>query len=84
MTTHKLSVILTFKVIILMTLTLPPVTCVVDLHIMGMLPWSGAWAGGESMEASVNIAIEEVNRKQVIPGYRLVLSTRDTKVSNAQ
>ncbi|XP_064627893.1 gamma-aminobutyric acid type B receptor subunit 1-like [Lineus longissimus] len=44
-----------------------------DLYLMGLLPFGGSWPGGELVLAAYNMALEEVNRKDILPGYQLKL-----------
>ncbi|XP_077868716.1 gamma-aminobutyric acid type B receptor subunit 1-like [Saccoglossus kowalevskii] len=51
---------------------------------MGLLPFNGAWSGGDAQLVSMNMALEEVNtREDILPGYRLQLIYNDTECNVA-
>ena len=55
------------------------------LHIGGLFPFSGLGDDGVSMkgdliEKAVRMAIEDVQSKGILPGYRLQLHINDTQV----
>ena len=56
------------------------------LHIGGLYPFSGLTNGrqssmeGELIQPAVSMAIEDVEKKAILPGYRLQLHVNDTEV----
>lgn len=56
------------------------------LHIGGLYPFSGLTNGrqssmkGELIQPAVTMAIEDVEKKAILPGYRLQLRVNDTEV----
>ena len=56
------------------------------LHIGGLYPFSGLTNGrqssmeGELIQPAVCMAIEDVEKKAILPGYRLQLHVNDTEV----
>ena len=56
------------------------------LHIGGLYPFSGLSNGrqssmkGELIRPAVSMAIEDVEKKAILPGYRLHLLVNDTQV----
>ena len=46
---------------------------------------SGGWAGGQACYPSVKMAIEDVNNNiTMLPGYKLVLMFKNSKVSDTK
>ena len=56
------------------------VTNVKELHLIGLFPHSGLWRGGESIQTAIQLAMDQVNSMDAIPGYRLRMTAYDTKV----
>ena len=51
------------------------------LHIGGMFPMAGSWAGGKGCRPAVEMALEDVNeRMDILPGYALKMVSNDSKV----
>ena len=56
------------------------------LHVGGLYPFSGLSNGrqslmkGDLIEPAVSMAIEDVEKKAILPGYRLQLHVNDTQV----
>lgn len=56
------------------------------LHIGGLYPFSGVSNGrqssmkGELIQPAVSMAIKDVEKKVILPGYRLQLHVNDTQV----
>ena len=56
------------------------------LHIGGLYPFGGLSNGrqssmkGELIQPAVSMAIEDVEKKAILPGYRLQLHVNDTQV----
>lgn len=58
------------------------VACCVELHIGGVFPMeagSGGWAGGQACLPAVEMALEDVNGMNVLPGYSLKLHSHNSK-----
>ena len=51
-----------------------------DLYIIGFFPKTGSWHGGESLQAAIQIGVDQVNSVQALPGYRLHVVPWDTQV----
>ncbi|XP_070531823.1 gamma-aminobutyric acid type B receptor subunit 1-like isoform X2 [Ptychodera flava] len=52
----------------------------IPLHIGGIFPMEGAWAGGQGCLPAVEMAFEDVNeRRDLLPGYNLTLDMRDSE-----
>ena len=73
---------LTYLVIASIVLKSPPeVLCEKDLYLIGLLPFEGAWNGGEAVLAAIELALDQVNgRPDVLPGYRINFLWNNTKV----
>ncbi|XP_014680137.1 PREDICTED: gamma-aminobutyric acid type B receptor subunit 1-like, partial [Priapulus caudatus] len=58
----------------------PPPDGVIDLFLGGFFPMSGTWAGGQTIIPVFEYALDMINnRKDILPGYRLVLHWADTQ-----
>ncbi|CAH1790060.1 unnamed protein product [Owenia fusiformis] len=56
------------------------VQSVTDLYLLGLFPMEGAWYGGRSLLASVQMGLDHINgRSDILPGYRLNIMWNDTK-----
>ncbi|XP_077986305.1 gamma-aminobutyric acid type B receptor subunit 1-like isoform X2 [Glandiceps talaboti] len=50
------------------------------LHIGGIFPMEGAWAGGQGCLPAVKMALDDVNeRSDLLPGYNLTLHAHDSE-----
>lgn len=55
---------------------------VTKLHIVGLYPMSGFWAGGQAQLPATLMAARDINANpNILPGYELDISQKDTKVS---
>ena len=55
-----------------------------NLTIGGIFPMSGSWAGGQGCLPAVQMALEDVNRRQdILPDYNLHMDFDDSQVSPA-
>ncbi len=53
-----------------------------ELHILGLFPITGVWDGGQSLLNAAQLAVEDINqREDVLPGYNINLTWRDSNVS---
>ena len=53
------------------------------LHIGGIFPMRGAWAGGKGCRPAVDIALEDINdRKDLLPNFKLEMLAHDSRVFN--
>jgi hypothetical protein len=51
------------------------------LHIGGIFPMSGSWAGGQGCRPAVEMALRQINdRIDLLPGYRLEMHSNDSEV----
>ncbi|XP_048240319.1 gamma-aminobutyric acid type B receptor subunit 1-like [Haliotis rufescens] len=54
--------------------------CQIDLYILGLFPFEGAWPGGVALLNAVQIGLEQINeREDVLPGYKLNLIWNNSK-----
>ena len=51
-----------------------------DLYVATMLPYSGQFANGIPCSNIYDMALEEVNNQEIVPGYRLNVIIRDSQV----
>ncbi len=61
--------------------TLPQVSNLTDLYLMGLWPMQGPWPGGIGILPASLMALEHINANpNILPGYRLNMIWNDTKV----
>ncbi len=52
------------------------------LHIGGIFPMTGSWAGGKGCRPAIEMALEDINMKpDILPGYTLKMVANDSQVS---
>ena len=56
------------------------ITDIKELHLIGLFPHSGMWRGGDSIQTAIQLAMDQINSMDAIPGYRLRITAHDTKV----
>ncbi|XP_046562139.1 gamma-aminobutyric acid type B receptor subunit 1-like [Haliotis rubra] len=62
--------------------TILPSSPTTDLHVLGLLPITGEWDGGQSLLTAVQMAIEDINsRDDILPGYNLNLTWSNSNCS---
>ena len=62
---------------------MPGVECVKDIYFVGLLPFDGAWNGGQAILSAIELGLEQINeRDDVLPGYRINFLCNNTKVSS--
>ena len=58
--------------------------CKTPLHVLGLYPMSGPWAGGEALYPATQLAVEDVNNNpSILEDYDLKVDFADTKVSSS-
>lgn len=50
-----------------------------EIRLGAMIPWTGTWPGGPRMASAIIIAIDEVKKRNILPGYNITYLWRDTK-----
>ena len=58
--------------------TIPGVAFNSTLTIGYLLSWSHEWAAGPYIGSSIILAIEEIEKRQLLPGYNIEWILRDT------
>ncbi len=52
------------------------------LHIGGIFPMTGSWAGGKGCRPAIEMALEDINKEpDILPGYTLKMVANDSQVS---
>ena len=55
---------------------------VTQLHILGLYPMTGYWAGGQAQLPATLLAARDINADpNTLPDYEIVITPRDTEVS---
>ena len=51
------------------------------IHVLGLYPMSGPWAGGEALYPATQLALQDVNNNdEILTNYELKITFADTKV----
>ena len=54
------------------------------IYLLGLFPMSGSWPGGQAVRPAAELAIQDINdNPEILPGYELVLISKDTQVGGA-
>ena len=57
---------------------------VTKLHLLGLFPMTGPWAGGQAVLPATRLAVQDVNANpNVLPGYEIILIHKDTSVRHS-
>ena len=52
------------------------------IHILGLYPMSGAWAGGEALLPATRLALKHINENEsILSDFELIVDVGDTMVS---
>lgn len=55
---------------------------VTKLHLLGLFPITGAWAGGQAMSFATQLALQDINDNPgILSGYEVVVIPKDSAVS---
>ena len=53
-----------------------------QIHILGLYPMSGGWAGGEALLPATQLALKHINANEsILADFELIVDVGDTKVS---
>ncbi|XP_048239375.1 gamma-aminobutyric acid type B receptor subunit 1-like [Haliotis rufescens] len=56
------------------------VHCTIDIHLFGLFPMEGQYAGGLAQLPAAMMAVDDINKRQdILPGYRLHMKWNNSK-----
>ncbi|XP_072015077.1 gamma-aminobutyric acid type B receptor subunit 1-like, partial [Amphiura filiformis] len=82
---QMLSISLLSGTFILLGCLIPYSSCKTPVHVLGLYPMSGPWAGGEALYPATQLAVEDVNTNpDILEDYQLTIDFADTKCDGGE